>query len=649
MNKRIYHTRPPSSRPKQALKFLCVAALLLGAIPVFSQVKNPTFDLKKLSVEELMNIEVTSVSKSPEKLTEVASAIQVITNEDIKRSAATRLPEALRLAPNLQVAQSNSHDWAITARGFNGAPLQNNTLADKLLVMIDGRSVYTPLFGGVFWDVQNVMLEDIDRVEVVSGPGGTLWGANAVNGVINIITKSAAQTQGLLVTAMPGSFLEDRIGVRYGGRIDSNFYFRVYGQHFDQASSHLPNGNDAQDQWNMTQGGFRADYTAGSRDQLMIQGDFYGGKEDTAGKTGVNGQDVVAKWSHHYSRAGELVVQAYFDRTWRNLTRSVFTDRVNSYDLDIQRNFSLNRKNRIICGITYRYQEDQVNNIPGLVFTPETKELQLFSGFVQDQVSIIPHRLDFTVGTKLLHNDYTGFEWQPSVRMAWTPSLNNTIWAAVSRAVRTPSRLDVEAQTTTLFTPPGSFLSENVMAYELGYRLRPVENLNFSIATFYNDYRDLRSINTNPSAPPAFIFANGQKAQTWGLEISGNAVISEGWRLRGGYTFMNKQFQKTSPNVISGSDLFEGIDPNNQVLIQSITDLGRHLRFDWSGRYVDNLVQSSLTAGVSSYITLDARIAWDAKHYTISIAGQNLLQRYHAEFGTRQIPSSVYARICVRF
>ncbi len=345
--------------------------ICISAAPIFlsAQTVLPTAsELKKLSVEELMNIEVTSVSKVPEKLTEVASAIQVITGEDIRRSTANNLPEALRLASNLQVAKPNSHDWAISARGFNGAQLSNNTLSNKLLVMIDGRSVYTPLFGGVFWDVQNVMMQDIDRIEVVSGPGGTLWGANAVNGVINIMTKSARETQGLYATGSVGTYLHDNAAIRYGMRLDSNLYLRVYGQHFDEGSMKLKSGADANDGWNMTQGGFRLDYYPSEKNTISIHSDLYNGTEENPVISKENGENLTARWVHTYSQNSELVVQTYFDRTWKSLPKIGFRDQLNTYDIDMQHRFPLNRFNSILWGIGYRLMDDNVLNSPAISF-----------------------------------------------------------------------------------------------------------------------------------------------------------------------------------------------------------------------------------------------------------------------------------------
>jgi iron complex outermembrane receptor protein len=609
-------------------------------------------ELKKLSFEELMNIEVTSVSKVPEKLTEVASAIQVITSDDIKRSASNSLAEALRLASNLQVAKPNSHEWAITARGFNAAPLRNNTLSNKLLVMIDGRSVYTPLFGGVFWDVQNVLMEDIDRIEVVSGPGGTLWGANAVNGVINIITKKAKETQGMYVTASTGTFLHEHLAARFGTRIDSNIYLRVYGQHYNQGSMKLGNGADANDGWSLTQAGFKLDYYLSAKNTFSVHGDLYGGSEETPVNSKQSGQNITARWVHTYSASSELVLQAYYDRTWKYLTTTDFRDLLNTYDIELQHRFRFNKRNTILWGVGYRLMNDNTTPTNSISFAPANKNLDLLNTFIQDQVILVPKKLEATIGTKFLYNDYSGFEIQPSARMAWTPTSKNTVWAAVSRSVRTPSRFETDEVTAAITTPGGQFNSEKVVAYEIGYRVKPAEKIALSLATFYNRYTDLRSINTNtnPSPSSTYIFANDQVANSWGFEISGNVIATNWWRMRAGYTFLDKKFESISPDVIPGASAVEALDPKHQAMLQSVMNLTSHFQFDITARYVGDIVSTlPVTISVPAYATFDIRLAWENKNITVSVQGQNLASADHIEFGTRQVPRSVLGKISFRF
>lgn len=607
----------------------------------------PIRELKKLSVEELMNIVVTSVSKSPENLSEVASAIQVITGNEIRRSTANRLPEALRLASNLQVMQSGSHDWGITARGFNGAPVANSSLANKLLVMIDGRTVYTPLFGGVYWDVQNFLLEDVDRIEVVSGPGGTLWGSNAVNGVVNIISRNAAETQGLFASATYGSILRDHFAARYGGQVDSTLFFRVYGQRFDAGNSLLADGKDARDSWNRTTGGFRMDYMPNANQTFTLQGDLYAGEEDDTLSTIVNGQNILGRWVMNFSENSETLIQAYFDRTWRDIrTNSPLRDELLTFDIEGQQQFSLGNQHIFLIGAGYRIQEDHTG--PS-TFIPDDRTLTLISGFIQDHIHLIPEKLSLTVGSKFLHNDYTGFEIQPSVRIAFTPDLTHTVWGAASRNVRTPSRFEMDLAPLNFSDYP-EFVSEKVMAYELGYRMRPVSKVSISLATFYNQYRDLRTFNMTGDSFPSFYFANDLDANSWGFEISGTVLISNWWRIRGGCTFLDKEFILRSEDIFEGSEMLEAIDPKGQLLFQSIMDISKSLELDVVTRVISKLPAVPVTniPEVPSYVNMGIRLGWVYKFITLSIAGQNLLYPSRTEFGTRQIPRNIFTNIKIR-
>lgn len=606
----------------------------------------PARELKKLSLEELMNVEVTSISMRPEKLTEVASAVQVITREDIHRSGVMRLPEALRLVSNLQIGQSNSHDWAITSRGFNGLPSAGGVLANKLLVMIDGRSVYNPLFGGVYWDVQSAMMSNIDRIEVVSGPGGTLWGANAVNGVISVITKSADETQGLYVSGAGGSFLQDHAEVRYGFRLDSNIFCRLSAQRFDQKSTTLvKNGANARDAWNLTQGGFRLDYYPSQKNTLIVQSDFYVGVEnqDSLNKyTITDGQNVLADFTHLFSDKSDLNIKAYYDRTWRTTPTSInrFFYNLNTYDIDIHHHFSMGSRQSIIWGGGYRLQQDKIAR----VLVPLSRDMPLYSGFIQDEITLFPDQLKLTIGSKFLHNVFSGFEVQPSARIGWMPGERTTIWTAVSRAVRTPTRFDSDITIT-----PIRFDSEKVIAYELGCRLRPVDKLSLSFAAFYNLYTDLRSIDTNSSPPPLLVLANSQRAESWGFEFSGVLQASNWWRIRGGYTYFAKNIYPIHSKVSPASVAFEGVDPANQFMLQSMMDLPQNLSLDLIARYVDMLPAVLNIPMVPAYFTFDLRLAWQFKPFEISLVGQNLLEHQHTETGASNVPRSFYVRFICQF
>lgn len=599
-----------------------------------------------------MNVEVTSVTKAPEKLWEAASAIQVVTGDDIRRSGASSIPEALRLADNLDVAQKNSHNWAISARGFN------TDSANKLLVLMDGRSVYTPLFSGVFWDQQDYLLEDIDRIEVISGPGGTLWGANAVNGVINIISKSAKDTQGLYVEGGGGSLLQDFGGVRYGGTLASNVFFRVYGKYFDRDNQLFPNGNDASDSWRMGQGGFRMDAEPSSGNTLTLQGDFYGGDENlpTGGSARVNGNNVLGRWSHTFSDDSSMSLQLYYDRTHLSdpIPANAFApagtllDDLDTYDLDFQHHFHLGERNHFVWGFGYRFTHDVVENAPALAFSPATLDHNLFSGFVQDEITLVK-TVSLTLGTKVEHNDYTGFEFEPGVRLAWKPTEQQTIWGAVSRAVRAPSRVDRDIRLPTpAFSPivnnlligGAGFESETVIAYELGYRAQLGSRISGSISIFYNEYDDVRSTSLSPPDPlfglpfPLF-YANNLEGETYGTELSANYRVFDWWHLHGGYNLLDEHIRVKPGQSDFNNALNETADPQQRFSIRSSMDLPQNIELDAGLRWVDSFRfnNSGAPATVPSYLELDVRLSWHpTKNLELSIVGQNLLHDHHLEY-----------------
>src|SRR5688572_4763828 len=574
--------------------------------------------LKKLSMEELMNVEVVSVSTQPQRLGEVPSAIQVITQEDIRRSTATSLPEVLRLATNLQVMQFDSYSWIISARGFNTA------FSNKLLVMIDGRTVYSPLFAGVFWDAQQVLLEDIERVEVISGPGGTMWGANAVNGVINIITKRSQDTQGLYVSAAAGNQWRGYGGIRYGGTIGSNVAYRVYGQYNDRNNTFYPDLKDTTGGWTTMHTGFNLDWTPTEKNTIMIQGNAYTGNEYVyPAKSTFDGQNIISKWTHVFSTTSTFTLQLYFDRTWRRDTPSTISDELDTYDFDFQHAFQLGKSHAIVWGIGYRFMKDKTQNgTPIVGFVPADKDMPLFSTFVQDNISVVPEKLELTIGTKLQHNVYSDFELQPSARIAFTPATDHTIWGAVSRAIRAPSRIDVDYHLPTYPLPPESpsvaggpnFVSEKALAYELGYRTQPSRLLSLSLATFYNVYDDIYSVEALPNTL-TYQIQNGSEAESWGVELSGLYQLIPTWRVRGGYTFLNIDLRSKPGHNFDPSYL--SIDPEHQFLLQSMIDLPANFELDIIGRYVDGLPKTTATEKVPSYGTVDARLAWHYKSFEI--------------------------------
>ncbi len=599
--------------------------------------------LKELSLDELINLEVTSVSGRAEKLTEVASAIQVVTGNDIRRSSATRLPEALRLASNLQVAQLNSYSWVVGARGFNG------DFANKMLVMLDGRSAYTPLFAGVLWDVQNTLLEDVDRIEVVSGPGGSLWGANAVNGVINVITKDARDTQGTYISAAAGSALKEAAAVRYGGAAGRDTYFRVYGQYFDRDSTELASGADAADAWHLAQTGFRVDSHPSDTRTLTVQGDLYHGNEATMPESEASGENLLTRFTGDLGNDATLTLQAYYDHTWRRDVPSTITDDLTTFDFQLQHGFRWGHRQRLLWGLDYRSTRDDVATSTALVgILPPRRLLELYSGFIQDEIALQADRLKLTIGTKVEHNDFSGWEVQPSVRLAWTPTSQHTVWAAISRAVRTPSRFDTDYHIPK--APPfvinggPEFESEEAMAYEVGYRVQPKAGVSLSLAGYINEYRNLYNVQTLTFP---YTIENGAEGRSWGVELSGVWQPAERWRLRAGYNHFEKELNSKSGHVAAPNVLLSlGNDPADQVFLQSILELGAGWECDVTARYVGALVQS----GVPDYCVADVRLAWSGSRWEIALVGQNLGDRAHVEFGTNQeIPRSGYAKLTWRY
>lgn len=606
--------------------------------------------LKRLSVEELLALEVTSVSRTPESLVEAAAAVRVITRDEIIRSGATSIPEALRLSPNLQVAQANASQWAISARGFN------NVLANKLLVMIDGRTVYTPLYAGVFWDVQDTLLEDIDRIEVVRGPGGTLWGANAVNGVISIKTRSAHQTQGLFMEADVGTELRALGGIRYGGELSPDLHYRVYAKAFERDDTRLMDGSSAADAWDSRQGGFRMDWSRDEATTLTLQSDFYQTRPDPDGNAPVDadGGNMLGRWQHVVSDTSDLQLQIYFDRTRRDFGNG-FAESLDTWDVDWQHRFQLSPRQEIVWGLGAQRMRHEVKNLPLFQFRPPQETLHLYSFFVQDEITLLPERLRLTIGTKIEHNDYTGYEYQPSARFSWMPTQRQTLWGAISRASRTPARIDRDFYLN--LTPQigliagGDFQSEDLVAYEIGWRMQPHSTLSLSLSGFYNEYDNLRSVEPGPA--PLFVpltFGNGVKGDTYGIEAAATWQVLDAWRLRGGYTYFDKHLRVKAGSEDLNNASVESNDPRNQVVIQSLIDLTDTVQLDAAVRYVDALPDPH----VPSYVAVDLRVAWHlGRHLELSLVGQNLFDERHLEFvpsspSAREIERSVYGRVAWR-
>jgi iron complex outermembrane recepter protein len=661
-------------------------------------------DLTKMSLEDLMSVEVTSVSKKAEKLSDAAAAVFVITQEDIRRCGVTSIPEVLRMVPGLQVARIDANKWAISSRGFNGR------YANKLLVLMDGRTVYTPYFSGVYWDVQDTLLEDIERIEVIRGPGATLWGANAVNGVINVITKKAGDTQGGLVYG--GSGTEEKVlgGARFGAKLGEDASYRIYAKYFKrdefsptsdmippshkaiqgiacrQCHARFIDGSSNAPDWEVLRGGVRLDWERSSRDSLTLQGDIYSGTTGESStvaslefpfarpiisECGTRGGNILARLNHSFSESSDMVLQVYYDRTDRDeMSSEEIRDTV---DIDFQHRFIVSERQEILWGMGYRYTRDDFTDSFTYSLDPESRGDQLFSSFLQNEITLIPSRVRLTLGSKFEHNDYTGFEVQPDARLQWIPHERHTVWAAISRAVRTPSRAEHNIRIASKVLPPGTsgplpvllaffgnenFDSEELLAYEVGYRVCPMDRLSLDVAAFYNVYDNLRIgelgapvLEVSPS--PAHILqpidgTNNNEAETYGVELAIDWRAANWWRLQAAYTFlkMHTQFLGEGREIHFLGDE-SGLSPQNQVSVRSLLDLPGNLEFDLWLRYVDNLP----SIDVDSYITLDVRLGWKPRqNLELSLVGQNLFDSQHLEFkpelnsSITEVPYSFYAK-----
>lgn len=601
--------------------------------------------LKTLSLEELLAIEVTSVSRYPTRLSDTASAIQVITQDQIRRSGATSIPEALRLADNLHVAQKNAHDWGISARGFN------TELSNKLLVLIDGRTVYTPLFSGVFWDTQDYLLEDLAHIEVISGPGGTLWGANAVNGVINITSKTARETQGLYLHSATGSQPRAATAARYGGALSPHTHFRVYGTFSERADERLANGFDAGDDWHRSQAGFRLDTEPSGDAIFTLQGDLYSGTNGTlaGGDAHNSGGNLLGRWQRTFADGSDLRLQLYYAHTHLRMPvpadanglapAGSFTDDLDTYDLDFQHRWSPLDRHQVVWGFGYRHTENQISNAPALTFFPENRTSSLTSIFVQDNYTLSP-TLVLTAGAKLEHHEYTGHEFQPNLRLRWRVAPDHLLWAAVSRAVRTPSRIDRDLRQPSgpivVLQGNPDFRSERLIAYEVGYRAQIGTHASISLATFYNDYAHLRSVDITPETILPLYFANDLEGHTYGLELATLVGLTDHWRLHFGYTWLKQSIRVVPGRFDLNNALNETADPEHQLTIRSSLDLPHGIELDAALRWVDSFTinNGSLPATVPSYAELDLRIGWHINgQLELSLTGRNLLHDQHPEHG----------------
>ena len=641
--------------------FLAVAPLFLLPAAAGEPEQFEAAALKRLSLEELATIEVVSASKSPIKLKRVPMAMFVITNDDIRRSGATTIPEVLRLAPGVEVARIEGSKWSVGIRGFG------SRLSRSVLVLIDGRTVYTTFFAGTYWEVQDTLLDDIDRIEVIRGPGGTIWGPNAVNGVINIITKSAKETQGTLVSVGGGNEEQGFVNFRYGGNNGGRLSYRVYGKAFTRGPQYHSDGRNFDD-WRAAQTGFRMDWEKSQRDSVTFIGDAYTMEAGQAvqavtyapphlrlveGNAPLSGGNLNARWTRVLGEGSDIRVQAFYDRT--NRLEANFGENRDTGDIDVSIRSRVQERHQLTWGAGARVSDGRATEVvSGLTFDPLQRTDYLFTGFFQDEIAVAPEKLWITGGTKVLRTNFTGVLFEPSVRALWTPTQKQTVWGSYTRALRTPSRAErdffLSGYVST--TPEGlpfmarfnanrDFESEKLNGYEFGYRRLFRPNLYLSLATFYNRYDDLFSqeitgspvLETTP--PPTHLllparFANSLFGSTSGYEISPEWRPGESWRLRAQYSYLNMRIQ-TDPGApeVGSARVVERSSPRHRALVQSSVDITDRFQFDVFYRYMAALPAHR----VPSYSTGDARLAWRlASGLEFAFVGRNLFQPHHPEY-----------------
>jgi len=663
--------------PLRSMVAFCL--LFFGAISAQAASLPVENELVQLSLEDLMTLEITSASRKAQSLADTAAAAFVITNEDIRRSGVTNIPDALRMVPGVTVARIDSSKWAVTARGFNGR------FARKLLVLIDGRSVYSPLFSGIFWDVQDTLLEDVERIEVIRGPGATIWGANAVNGVINIITKKATDTTGGLVVAGAGNYERGFGAVRYGADIGDWGAVRAYGKYFNRNELKAEDGHPADDSWDMGRGGFRMDGKSG-QDSFTLQGDIYNGTERetltfsapaappsfsavrTAGTT-ASGGNVLSRWTRSLADDAEFSLQLYYDRTKRDIPQflNITNDTV---DLDLLHRFHWGGRHDTVWGGGFRFIDERMIESDALSFNPAYRNEKLYSAFLQDDITLVQDTLHLIFGSKFEHNVYTGFEVQPSGRLIWTPNGQLTLWSAVSRAVHTPSRGESDTQlkqaptdqmvagfggapSVIVIKGPSNLLAEELMAYEAGIRIKASDRFTVDLAGFYNNYQRLIGVDTvinfpNPPTQPYFLalntLHNKDHGETWGGELAADWQATDPWRLICAYSY------------ITVSEKSGDRPPAHQVSLRSQLEVTKHVELDLWGRFV-GASKDYLDNSLAGYLNLDARLGWrPVKTLEFSLVGRNLLhqrlQEYRPEF-IQTLPSGtgreVYGKVSWSF
>lgn len=675
--------KPVLSTMVRAARILCLAGPICVSLLAFGSIGQGTTDqsgsgnpYKKLSLEQLGNIEVTTASKQPEEVWNTPAAIYVLTQEDIRRSGATNIPDVLRLVPGVEVARINGdRNWAVGIRGFG------DQFSKSVLVLIDGRSVYTPLFAGVLWTVNNVVMEDIDRIEVIRGPGGTIWGANAVNGIINIITKPASETHGVLASAGGGNVDQFTGDFRVGGGNGKGLDYRIDGTGFNRGPEYPTDGQNYDDS-RLGQAGFRTDWKRSAQDTYTLQGDIYKGQFGDAQRLSTftppanfisyaamdaSGENLLGRWRRDTSEGSNIYLQAYWDRTYR--LGSNFGETRDTFDVDFLHRLPSLARQQFTYGAGVRISPSTFRQVIATGnFLPHQQTDSIYSGFLQDEIAVIRNKVSLTLGSKLEHNTYTGFEFQPSARLLWRPSKTQSVWAGVTRAVRTPSRVDADIDVTVVI--PGAPLiagqilgnreirAERLISYEAGYRKLITSKFYVAVSAFYADYNDLvaqgaPTISFAATPPPPhllalFQYVNGIRGNTKGIEIAPDWQPSRWWELKGSYSYLHLNLA----DLAGGENnltlpMLMGSSPSHEAEVQSRFNLPKRFEFDQIYRYVSALPAQEVRA----YHTADVRVGWHAsKQVELSLVGQNLLQPHHAEFGidpgpTVLIKRSIYAKI----
>lgn len=652
---------------------LALAAFLAAPVRAQEGDRGSTRDLTELTPEQLANLEVTTASRKPEARLRSAAAVYVITRDDIRRSGVATLVDALRLAPGIQVARIDSNKWAVGVRGFA------SRLSRSLLVMIDGRTVYTPLFAGTYWEAQDTLLEDVERIEVIRGPGGTLWGANSVNGVINVITRSSRDTQGAYASAGGGTRERGFAGLRYGGAAGERATYRVYAKGFDREPAfHDP--PDDFDGWHMGQAGFRGDWSRGPADGVRVQGDVYSGRtgqrtsitrldppsaDTVEGDARLSGANLLAQWTHTSRKDVHWTLQAYYDRT--NHREPSFGEVRDTFDLDLQRRAAYGR-HEVIAGLGYRLSSGVVDSVPTIAFVPPRRTDHLFSGFARDEVSFLEDELKVTVGSKFEHNGYSGFEIQPTAQVLWAPTPRQSLWVTASRAVRTPSRVEQDLTLTVLLDPPAptqarlvgdtGFRPERVFTVQLGHRFQPLASLALDTVVFHDTHSALLSVEpaapfTEATPPPPhlvvpFRIRNGTEGPSYGAELAADWTPRAWWRVSGSYSFLRLSLRPAPGSQDRATAATtNGSAPRHRLQLSSRMDWGSSVTFDAMARYVGELPSQ----GIAGYWGLDARLAWrPSGAFELAVVGQNLLSPHHAEFpdSGAEVPRGAYGQLTWR-